>query len=80
MADLPLEGRTVVDKKEVPLTVEQRLTNLEKDILELARGVNTQASLLEAVVVSSDRIVQKYLSLMRGPQPVDVKAEEPKGE
>lgn len=80
MADLPLEGRTVVDKKEVPLTVEQRLTNLEKDILELARGVNTQASLLEAVVVSSDRIVQKYLSLMRGPQPVDAKVEEPKGE
>lgn len=80
MADLPLEGRTVVDKKEVPLTLEQRVGNLEKDILELARGVNTQASLLEAIVISSDRIVQKYLSLMRGPAPVEVKAEEPKSE
>lgn len=64
MSDLPLEGR-VVETKEVPLTVEQRLDSLAKDVRELARGINTQGRLLETIVVASDQVVKKYLELTR---------------
>ena len=64
MSDLPLEGREVVTK-EVPLTVEQRLDLLGQDVKELARGINTQGRLLEAIVVASDQVVKKYLELTR---------------
>lgn len=63
MADLPLEGRTV-DKKDVPLTVEERLERTEKDIVELARGVNTQGALLEGIVTAFDSVIKTYLTLI----------------
>lgn len=58
MADLPIE-----EKKEVPLTIEQRMERAEKDIHEVARGVNVQGALLETIVVACDAIIQKYLIL-----------------
>lgn len=67
MADIPLEGRVVEDKKDVPLTTEQRLDLLAQDVKELARGVNTQAKLLEAIVMANDRVVATYLELTRTP-------------
>jgi len=67
MADLPLEGRVVEDKKEVPLTDTQRIDLLTQDVKELARGINTQGALLEAIVLSFDRVVAKYLELTRTP-------------
>ena len=70
MSDLPLEGRTV-ETKAVPLTTEERLDLLGQDVQELARGVNTQARLLEEIVMSFDTVVKKYLDLIRVP------AEEP---
>lgn len=65
MADLPLEGRVVEDKNEVPLTSDQRLDLLTQDIRELARGVNTQARLLETIIYAFDHVVKKYLELTR---------------
>lgn len=67
MADLPLEGRTEVveDKKTVPLSLEQRVDLMGQDIRELARGVNTQARLLESVILAFDHVVKKYLELTR---------------
>jgi hypothetical protein len=63
MADLPLEGRVVEEKKEVPLTDAQRIDLLTKDVQELARGINTQARLLESIVLAFDHVVKQYLSL-----------------
>lgn len=64
MADLPLEGRTVVtEKKENPLTLEQRVDLQGKDIQELARGLNTQARLLEAVVTAANYVGEMYAKL-----------------
>lgn len=68
MADLPLEGRVVEDKKEVPLTSDQRLDLLTQDVRELARGINTQARLLESIIVAFDGVVKKYLELTRIPE------------
>ena len=68
MADLPLEGRVVEDKKEVPLTTEQRLDLLAQDVRELARGINTQGALLENMITAFDSIVRKYLTLTRVPE------------
>lgn len=65
MSDLPLEGRVVEDKKEVLLTLEQRVDMLAKDIKEIARGVNTQGAMLEAVVRAADHVVQNYVRLTR---------------
>lgn len=73
MADLPIAG---VEKKEVGLTTEQRVDLLAKDVQELARGVNTQARLLEAIVFASDHIVKIYLELTRKPD--ESKEENPK--
>lgn len=67
MADLPLEGRVVEEKKEIPLTEGQRLDLLTQDVQELARGINTQARLLEAVVYAFDHVVKQYLKLTRKP-------------
>lgn len=67
MADIPLEGRVVEEKKEIPLTNEQRLDALTQDVKELARGINTQGALLEAIVLAFDRVVGKYLELTRTP-------------
>lgn len=67
MADLPLEGRVVEDKKEVPLTLEQRVDLLTQNIQELARGTNTQARLLESIVYAFDHVVKQYLALTRKP-------------
>lgn len=66
MADLPLEGRKtqVTEKKDVPLTVEERLDRAEKDIQEIARGVNTQGALLEGIVNSFDAVIKTYLTLI----------------
>lgn len=77
MSDLPLEGRVVEDKKEVPFTLEQQVNILRKDVQELARGVNTQGALLEAIVKASDHVVQKYLELTRV-ETTDEKKEEKK--
>lgn len=71
MSDIPLEGRVVEDKKEVPLTTDQRVELLTQDVQELARGINTQARLLESIVLSFDHVVKKYLELTR-------KSDEPK--
>lgn len=60
-----------IDKKTVPLTTEQRLINVEKNVEEVARGVNLQARLLEAIVKASDSVVKKYLELVRVPAPVE---------
>lgn len=68
MADLPLEGRVVEEKKEVPLTDVQRIDLLAQDVKELARGINTQARLLEGIVVAFDSVVKKYLELTRVPE------------
>lgn len=81
MSDLPLEGRVVEEKKEVPLTLEQRVDQMARDIQELARGINAQAKLLGAVVLASDRIVNTYTELMNIPKvggAPDEKKEEPK--
>ena len=66
MADLPLEGRKkqVVDEKEVPLTVEERLDRAEADIKEIARGVNVQGALLQGIVNSFDAVIKTYLMLI----------------
>lgn len=80
MSDLPLEGRVVEEKKQVPLTTEQRLDLLAQDVKELARGVNTQAQLLEAIVLANDRVVQKYLELTRTPAERGVQTNGPKEE
>lgn len=64
MSDLPAAG---VEKKEVPLTVEQQLESLRKDVVELARGVNVQAALLQSIVHSSDAVCKTYLELTRTP-------------
>lgn len=66
MADLPLEGRKeqTTDAKEVPLTVEERLDRAEKDIKEIARGVNVQGALLEGIVNSFDAVIKTYLTLI----------------
>lgn len=62
MADLPIQND---EKKEVPLTLEERVKILESDVRELSRGANAQASLLEGIVVSFDKVVQRYLSITR---------------
>lgn len=62
MADLPIQND---EKKEVPLTLEERVGILERDLKEVARGVNTQASLLESIVLTFDAVVQRYLVLTR---------------
>lgn len=67
MSDLPLEGRVVEDKKDVPLTDTQRIDLLVQDVRELARGVNTQGALLEAIVTAFDKVVARYLELTRTP-------------
>lgn len=79
MADLPLEGRTEQkdEKKPVPLTLEQQVSLLRKDIIELSRGVNTQARLLEAIVAASEHIIKVYNDLIQIPEGV---AGEPKKE
>lgn len=66
MADLPLEGRATQtdDKKEVPLTLEQRVEILERDLQETARGVNLQAALLEGIVHAFDSVIKTYLTLI----------------
>lgn len=66
MADLPLEGRKtqVTEKKDVPLTVEERLERAEADIKEIARGVNVQGALLEGIVNSFDAVIKTYLTLI----------------
>ena len=68
MADLPIE-----EKKEVPFTTEQRLDAITQDVQELARGINTQARLLESIVLAFDHVVKQYLELTRIP---DAKAKE----
>ena len=68
MADLPIE-----EKKEVPFTTEQRLDAITLDVQELARGINTQARLLESIVLAFDHVVKQYLELTRIP---DAKAKE----
>lgn len=67
MADLPLEGRVVEDKKDVPLSLEQQVDILRKDIQELARGINTHGVLLQSIVVAFDHVVKKYLDLVKVP-------------
>ena len=76
MADLPLEGRVVEDKKDVPLTDTQRIELLTQDVKELARGINTQGALLEVIVLSFDRVVAKYLELTRKPNEPKEKPQE----
>lgn len=59
MSDLPIE-----EKKEVLLTIEERLARAEKDIQEIARGVNVQGALLEGIVNSFDAVIKTYLTLI----------------
>lgn len=77
MSDLPLEGRVVEDKKDVPLTNEQRLDLLATDVKELARGINTQGALLESMVIAFDSVVKKYLVLTRKYEPATAVTEKP---
>lgn len=65
MSDLPVSG---VEKKEVPLTTDQRFVRIEKDIQELARGINLQGSLLESMIIAFDHVVKKYMELIRVPE------------
>lgn len=71
MSDLPIQND---DKKPVPLSLEDRLGIAERDIQELSRGINTQAALLETIIIAFDRVVQKYLSLIRGAEPKEGEA------
>lgn len=80
MADLPLEGRTVENKKEVPLTDTQRIDLLTQDVQELARGINTQARLLDSIVLAFDHVVKKYLELTTTPAEKGVATDGPKKE
>jgi len=75
MADLPLEGRVVEDKKDVPLTDTQRIELLTQDVKELARGINVQGALLESMVLAFDHVVKKYLDLTRKPDEPKEKTE-----
>lgn len=80
MADLPLEGRTVVETaKQVPITLEKRVELLTQDVQEVARGINTQAKLLESIVLACDHIVKKYVELTT-PKQAEVSNEAPKEE
>lgn len=62
MSDLPVEQKDT--KKDVPLSVEERFAVIEKDIKELARGVNVQGALLEGIVNSFDAVIKTYLTLI----------------
>lgn len=79
MADLPAHGQIVQkeDKKQVPLTLQEQVNLLRQDILELARGVNTQARLLEAIVTASETITQTYVEITRTPAERGVQTDEP---
>lgn len=71
MSDLPVEQKE--EKKEIPLTPEQRLEKAEKDIQEIARGVNTQAALLEGIISSYDSVIKTYLALTAAPKAAEKK-------
>lgn len=79
MADLPVNGEVVQkdDKKQAPLTLQEQINLLRQDILELARGVNTQARLLESIVTASESITQTYVELTRTPAERGVQTDEP---
>lgn len=55
MSDLPVQKEP---------TLEDRIDQLEADLLEIARGVNTQASLLESMVKAFDDVIKRYLFLI----------------
>lgn len=80
MADLPVNGEVVekTEKKQAPLTLQEQINLLRQDILELARGVNTQARLLESIVTASESITQTYVELTRTPAERGVQTDEPK--
>jgi hypothetical protein len=61
MSDIPVE------KKETLLTVEERLDIMQNDIRELARGINVQGSLLQAMVYAFDSVVKRYVELTTTP-------------
>lgn len=69
MADLPIEGRTTQteERREVELTLEQRVAKNTQDIQEVARGVNAQAQLLESIVLAFDHVVKRYLEVTKVP-------------
>ena len=71
MSDLPIE-----DRKEIPLSVDQRLDALTADVRELARGINVQGALLESIVVAADSVLKKYLDLTRKVEKKDAPAAE----
>lgn len=82
MADLPANGQVVQkeDVKQAPLTLQEQVNLLRQDVIELARGVNTQARLLESIVSANNSIVQTYLELTKTPAERGVKQDEPKEE
>lgn len=74
----PTKTQTV-EKKEVPLTLEQRVDLLTRDCQELGRGINVQARLLTAVVKAFDYVLKEYYVLTR-PVDTNVAVEKPSEE
>jgi hypothetical protein len=62
---MTIKKETNTDAKEVPLTGDQKIELLVRDVQELARGVNKQAALLESVVLACDAVVKKYIELTK---------------
>jgi hypothetical protein len=67
MSDLDVNGNPT-DKKEVPLTPEQQMDLVRQDIQELARGLNVQATLLQAIVAACNLVCQSYNNLSKKPE------------
>lgn len=62
-----VEDKVVGTASEAPLTPEQRIDALTRDIQELGRGVNAQAKLLESIVTACDSVIKKYIELTKVP-------------
>jgi hypothetical protein len=58
--------------------IDSKLDTIRKDVTELARAINTQAQLLNAVVNAADHIVKTYVSLTTVKGKENEKTETPK--
>ena len=61
----------MADIKQEDVTLDSRIEKLEADMVAIARGVNTQAALLEAMVNASHLVVKTYVTLTTPPKPVE---------
>lgn len=77
MADLPLEGRIVekTEAKTIPLSLQEQVDLLRKDVIELSRGINTHAHLLESIITANDLVIKTYLEITRTPAERGVQSE-----